>query len=185
MPNTYDAIVIGGGHNGLISAGFFAKGGARTVVLESRDRTGGAADTSAPWPEHPDFRVSTYSYVMSLMPLTVIRELARAPRLQRDAFGPYYQAFPDGRLDQDLHRRRREELRVDLAVLQEGRRDHAGVGRVAVRRRRRQAPPPAGTAQGRPDAAARPRRHAEDGMEGEGASACAAWATSRACSRCR
>jgi glycine/D-amino acid oxidase-like deaminating enzyme len=36
MPNTYDAIVIGGGHNGLISAGFFAKGGARTVVLEAR-----------------------------------------------------------------------------------------------------------------------------------------------------
>ena len=50
MPNTYDAIVIGGGHNGPISAGFFAKGGARTVVLESRDRTGGAADTSAPGP---------------------------------------------------------------------------------------------------------------------------------------
>jgi phytoene dehydrogenase-like protein len=98
MPNTYDAIVIGGGHNGLISAGFFAKGGARTVVLEARDRTGGAADTSAPWPEHPDFRVSTYSYVMSLMPPTVIREL----ELERHGynvtpFGPYYQAFPDGR----------------------------------------------------------------------------------------
>jgi phytoene dehydrogenase-like protein len=98
MPNTYDAIVIGGGHNGLISAGFFAKAGARTVVLESRDRTGGAADTSAPWPEHPDFRVSTYSYVMSLMPPTVIREL----ELERHGynvtpFGPYYQAFPDGR----------------------------------------------------------------------------------------
>jgi phytoene dehydrogenase-like protein len=98
MANTYDVIVIGGGHNGLISAGFFAKAGARTVVLEQRDRTGGAADTSSPWPDHPDFKVSTYSYVMSLMPPTVIREL----QLERHGynvvpFGPYYQAFPDGR----------------------------------------------------------------------------------------
>jgi phytoene dehydrogenase-like protein len=98
MANTYDVIVIGGGHNGLISAGFFAKAGARTVVLEQRDRTGGAADTSTPWPDHPDFKVSTYSYVMSLMPPTVIREL----QLERHGydvvpFGPYYQAFPDGR----------------------------------------------------------------------------------------
>src|SRR6266498_759205 len=98
MANAYDAIVIGGGHNGLISGAFFAKAGARTVVLEARDKTGGAADTSAPWPEHPDFRVTTYSYVMSLMPPTIIREL----QLERHGynvtpFGPYYQAFPDGR----------------------------------------------------------------------------------------
>jgi phytoene dehydrogenase-like protein len=98
MANTYDAVVIGGGHNGLISGAFFAKAGARTVVLEARDKTGGAADTSAPWPEHPDFRVTTYSYVMSLMPPTIIREL----QLERHGykvtpFGPYYQAFPDGR----------------------------------------------------------------------------------------
>ena len=98
MANTYDAIVIGGGHNGLISGAYFARAGARTVVLESRNKTGGAADTSSPWPEHPDFRVTTYSYVMSLMPPTVIEEL----KLERHGykvtpFGPYYQAFPDGR----------------------------------------------------------------------------------------
>jgi phytoene dehydrogenase-like protein len=98
MANVYDAIVIGGGHNGLISGGFFAKTGARTVVLEARSKTGGAADTSSPWPEHPDFRVTTYSYVMSLMPPTVIKEL----QLERHGykvtpFGPYYQAYPDGR----------------------------------------------------------------------------------------
>jgi phytoene dehydrogenase-like protein len=96
--NTYDVIVIGGGHNGLISAGFFAKAGARVAVLEARERTGGAADTSSPWPDHPDFKVSTYSYVMSLMPPTIIREL----QLERHGynvvpFGPYYQAYPDGR----------------------------------------------------------------------------------------
>jgi phytoene dehydrogenase-like protein len=98
MANAYDAIIVGGGHNGLISGAFFAKEGARTVILEARDKTGGAADTSSPWPEHPDFKVTTYSYVMSLMPPTIIRELM----LERHgykvtAFGPYYQAYPDGR----------------------------------------------------------------------------------------
>jgi len=98
MENTYDAIVIGGGHNGLISGAFFAKGGARTVIVEARDKVGGAADTSSPWPDHADFKVTTYSYVMSLMPPTIIREL----NLERHGykvtpFGPYYQSYPDGR----------------------------------------------------------------------------------------
>src|SRR5919201_1089922 len=98
MANVYDAIIVGGGHNGLISGAFFAKGGARTVILEARRKTGGAAATSSPWPEHPDFKVTTYSYVMSLMPPTIIREL----KLERHGykvtpFGPYYQAYPDGR----------------------------------------------------------------------------------------
>ena len=98
MTQAYDAVVIGGGHNGLIAAAYLARAGARTVVLESRDVVGGAASTSAPWPEHPDFRVSTYSYVMSLMPPSIIRDLKLA-RFGYDVtpFGPYFQAFPDGR----------------------------------------------------------------------------------------
>jgi phytoene dehydrogenase-like protein len=98
MANVYDAIIIGGGHNGLTSGAYFARAGARTVVLEARGKTGGAADTSAPFPDHPEIKVTTYSYVMSLMPPTIIREL----NLKRHGydvtpFGPYYQAFPDGR----------------------------------------------------------------------------------------
>ena len=98
MGGNYDAIVIGGGHNGLISGAYFARAGARVLVLEARNKVGGAADTSSPWPEHPDFKVTTYSYVMSLMPPTIIREL----KLERHGykvtpFGPYFQAFPDGR----------------------------------------------------------------------------------------
>ena len=98
MANVYDAIIIGGGHNGLTSGAYFARAGARTVVLEARGKTGGAADTSAPFPDHPEINVTTYSYVMSLMPPTIIREL----NLKRHGydvtpFGPYYQAFPDGR----------------------------------------------------------------------------------------
>ncbi|HEX9813569.1 MAG TPA: NAD(P)/FAD-dependent oxidoreductase, partial [Myxococcota bacterium] len=76
MPgNQYDVIVIGGGHNGLIAGAYFAREGARTLVLESRDRVGGAADTSAPFPNHPEIRVSTYSYVMAVMPPGIIHDL--------------------------------------------------------------------------------------------------------------
>jgi phytoene dehydrogenase-like protein len=96
--NVYDAIVIGGGHNGLTSGAYFARDGLRTVVLEARSKTGGAADTSAPFADHPDIHVTTYSYVMSLMPPTIIREL-RLKEFGYDVtpFGPYFQAYPDGR----------------------------------------------------------------------------------------
>ena len=96
--NVYDAIVIGGGHNGLTSGAYFARDGLRTVVLEARHKTGGAADTSAPFTDHPDINVTTYSYVMSLMPPTIIRELnLKAHGYDVTPFGPYFQAYPDGR----------------------------------------------------------------------------------------
>jgi phytoene dehydrogenase-like protein len=96
--NEYDAIIVGGGHNGLVCGAYFARAGARAVVLEARAKTGGAADTSAPFASHPEIRVSTYAYVMSLMPRTIIEELELA-RFGYDVtpYGPYYQAFPDGR----------------------------------------------------------------------------------------
>jgi phytoene dehydrogenase-like protein len=96
--NTYDAIIIGGGHNGLVGGAYFARDGLRTVVLEARNKTGGAADTSAPFADHPEINVTTYSYVMSLMPPTIIREL-RLKEFGYDVtpFGPYFQAYPDGR----------------------------------------------------------------------------------------
>jgi phytoene dehydrogenase-like protein len=98
MVNAYDAIVIGGGHNGLVAGAYLAKAGARAVVLEARHKTGGAAATDAPWPEAPEFKVTTYSYVMSLMPDSIIRDLD----LKRHGYkvypmGPYFQAWPDGR----------------------------------------------------------------------------------------
>src|SRR6185437_137368 len=47
---TFDAIVVGGGHNGLVAAAYLARSGARTLILEARATTGGAATTEAPWP---------------------------------------------------------------------------------------------------------------------------------------
>jgi phytoene dehydrogenase-like protein len=71
----YNVIVIGGGHNGLVAAAYLARMGAKVVVLESRHKTGGAADTSSPFRELPDVKVTTLSYVMSLMPPSIVRDL--------------------------------------------------------------------------------------------------------------
>src|SRR5689334_11007117 len=97
MSNTYDALVIGGGHNGLVSAAYLARSGARTLVLEERGSLGGAATTEAPWEDAPHLRVTRLSYVMSLMPPTIVRELELARHGYRvHPMGPYYQAFPEG-----------------------------------------------------------------------------------------
>jgi phytoene dehydrogenase-like protein len=86
--NTYDAIVVGGGHNGLVAAAYIARMGASVLVLEAREKTGGAADTSSPFPDHPDVKVTTLSYVMSLMPPTIVRDL------RLESFG--YRVYPMG-----------------------------------------------------------------------------------------
>ena len=98
MAGPYHAIVVGGGHNGLVAGAYLAKAGARTVVLEARPKVGGAVDTSAPFPNHPEIKVSTYSYVMSLLPAFIIEELELGRHgYDVTPFGPYYQTFPDGR----------------------------------------------------------------------------------------
>ncbi len=70
--NRYDAVVIGGGHNGLTAAAYLARAGRSVLVLEKRHVLGGAAVTEEVL---PGFRFSTFSYVVSLLRPEIIREL--------------------------------------------------------------------------------------------------------------
>ncbi len=72
MGQRYDAVIIGGGHNGLISAAYLARAGMKTLVLEKRHVLGGAAVTEE---LYPGFRFSVFSYVVSLLRPEIIREL--------------------------------------------------------------------------------------------------------------
>jgi phytoene dehydrogenase-like protein len=72
MTERYDAIVIGGGHNGLVHAAYLARAGKKTLVLERRHVLGGAAVTEEVF---PGFRFSVCSYVVSLLRPEIIREL--------------------------------------------------------------------------------------------------------------
>ncbi|MEP6659582.1 MAG: NAD(P)/FAD-dependent oxidoreductase [Acidimicrobiales bacterium] len=108
--NDYDAIVIGGGHNGLVSAAYLAKAGKRTVVLERRSVVGGAAVTEQPF--GPDYKVTMLSYVVSLLAPTLQRDLDLARHGYRvyPQHG-YFVPYVDGRslqLPSDPARRRAE-----------------------------------------------------------------------------
>jgi phytoene dehydrogenase-like protein len=71
-PRSFDCVVIGGGHNGLVAAAYLAKAGKQVCVLERRHVVGGCAVTEETW---PGFKVSTAAYVISLFLPEIIRDL--------------------------------------------------------------------------------------------------------------
>ena len=74
-PSRYDAVVVGGGHNGLTAAAYLARAGRSVLVLERQDHVGGAAVSTAPFPG-VDVRLSRYSYLVSLFPSGIVEDLA-------------------------------------------------------------------------------------------------------------
>ena len=72
MNSKYDAVIIGAGHNGLVTAAYLARAGRKVLVLERREVIGGCVVTEELW---PGFKVSTASYVNSLFRPEIIRDL--------------------------------------------------------------------------------------------------------------
>ncbi len=96
MASRYDAIIIGGGHNGLVTAAYLARAGKRVLVLERREMLGGCAVTEEIW---PGYHVSTGAYLISLLQERIVREL-ELPRygytvLPKDP--AFFSPYPDGR----------------------------------------------------------------------------------------
>jgi phytoene dehydrogenase-like protein len=90
-----DAVIIGGGHNGLACAAYLARNGLDVLVLERRRTVGGASSTEETW---PGYRVSSAAYVVSLMPPEIVRDLElRRFGYDVSVISPdYFCPFPDG-----------------------------------------------------------------------------------------
>ena len=73
MPEKFDAIIIGGGHNGFVKAAYLARAGKKVLVLERRPVVGGASVTEE---IYPGFKFSVFSYVVSLLRPEIIRDLS-------------------------------------------------------------------------------------------------------------
>jgi phytoene dehydrogenase-like protein len=92
----YDIVVIGAGHNGLVAAGLLARQGLSVLVLEARDVVGGAAVSEHPF--GPDYTVTSLSYVVSLLPASIVDALdLRSHGYHVYPQGPYFAPRREGR----------------------------------------------------------------------------------------
>ena len=88
MAEQRDVVIVGGGHNGLAAAAYLAAAGKRVTVLERLDYLGGAA-VSAQAFDGVDARLSRYSYLVSLLPARIIRDLGLRIQLERRRYSSY------------------------------------------------------------------------------------------------
>ena len=91
---TWDAVIIGGGHNGLVAGFYLARAGLRTLVLERRPFVGGACNTEE---FAPGFRASTGAYVLSMLRPAIWSDMRLVERgIVVDPAGPTLNVYPDG-----------------------------------------------------------------------------------------
>ncbi len=109
----YDAVVVGGGHNGLTAAAYLARAGRSVLVLERLDHVGGAAVSERPFPG-VDARLSRYSYLVSLLPRQIVDELALPITLRRRRYSSYTPVGDGGLL---VDTGSREATRASFAAL--------------------------------------------------------------------
>src|SRR5436853_2500109 len=91
MKSKYDVVILGAGHNGLVAASYLGRAGLSVLLLEKNDYIGGATTSQRVFPDY-DARLSRYSYLVSLFPQKIIRDLGLKLELRRRttaSFTPY------------------------------------------------------------------------------------------------
>src|SRR5437763_7710994 len=94
----YDVVVLGAGHNGLVAASYLGRAGLSVLLLERNDYIGGAMTSQRVFPDY-DARLSRYSYLVSLFPEKIIRELGLKLELRRRTTGSFTPYIKSGRHD--------------------------------------------------------------------------------------
>ncbi|WP_396641942.1 phytoene desaturase family protein [Microbacterium sp.] len=84
----HDVVIVGGGHNALVAAAYLALAGRSVLLLERLAHVGGAAVSERPWPG-VDARISRYSYLVSLLPASIVRDLGLDITLRRRRISSY------------------------------------------------------------------------------------------------
>ena len=95
MKSKYDVVILGAGHNGLVAATYLVRAGLSVLLLEKNDYIGGATTSQKVFPDY-DARLSRYSYLVSLFPEKIIRELGLNLKLRRRATGSFTPYVMDG-----------------------------------------------------------------------------------------
>src|SRR5947209_19965321 len=96
MKSQYDVVILGAGHNGLVAASYLGRAGMSVLLLEKNDYIGGATTSQKVFPDY-DAHLPRYSYLVSLFPEKIIRDLGLKLELRRRTTGSFTPYLKDGR----------------------------------------------------------------------------------------